>query len=1218
MRRFSIPGILLVTLLTTGSWARGQELNPETGETTAPSFSTVTPVTDSLGLWGKYVPRFGFRYDTGDSIGRRGGLSSFQGFVPLLESADQNRLTFSDLRLLLDSEGANLGANVGVGHRIFVERWMRTVGGYLYYDNRNTGSATFNQFSGGLESLGEIWDARTNFYIPLGNDRELVAGAVDPNFQFQGHYLVASTLGLFETAMAGFDYEAGPRLFSISGVDVRWLVGGYHFQGQYVPQAWGWKTRIEGVVADNLALSLSIQNDRVFDTTVNLAAAVYFPRRSARRWEGPRDLPVRDRLAEPIERIQTIVVDRSTSGAPATFAIDPATGQRLFFVHVADGGNSNGTVEDPYGTLAEAAGDSQVQNGGVIVYDHRKNAVEAANLNFATNNKILSAGPKQVVNTQFGPTVLPFSGTGVNSTLLGSMTVGSNSLISGFAIQQVLGLNALTINGGGTRVENSSIAHNGSGSAIAINAANGLTSFVNTPVTHSGNGALVNIQSSNGRIEFVDSNLEGTGAGILADSSVADIVVQELTLNGGVGPAISLTSFVGTLDIGEANLQVVGNNPAILASMGMPVIQLHGGAVTSTGGQSAIDISNVTGGGISLADGMNVFASNLNPGETGVSISAAANSSLVVQLPDIVVDGNLNNGNGVAIAGLGANSVVNVRSITANNVASGVTLNSVSGSSVINALNVTSSGTALDVQSVTNLVVSGATNSVASTSGAAARIIDSSADILLQSAQSTNSAANGILLNNLVGSFIVTDTVAVTNPTGSGILIQNSSANVDIGALGGSTVTVSNRQGTGIDVRQSSGLIRFGNVTIDNTAASNADGLSVSDSAANVVVASATINDANVAVGINNVTGSFELQSGNFSDSTSHSVNITNSSNVTIRNAQIVRAGGHGIHGNGVTNFTFQGNTIIDPADDGIHLTNATGTGVISDNGIVTILSAFDDAIEVSTGVGVTNLTLDSNAITTVVTVDDGIVITAAQGNVTTVISNNQITSVLDGFSDAIVFTGSTSGTLNTTISNNNIQNLFGGFDNAIDLRIQNPAIATTTISGNTIVNSDLINVLGAAVNISVTSTVGSTTTVSNNLINDNGLLQGFDGGIFYTVTNAFTHEAYFTGNTVNEDGGDLDDGIEITVSNGVSQLYVEVLNNVLNGSTGNLAHALNMISNSNATMIAKIEGNLLEATTDIQLTNQAATFFVEDLPNLSANNNNATFTTTGTIQNYP
>ena len=39
--------------------------------------------------FGRYRPHFGYRYETGDTVGRIGGLSSFDAFFPLLEGGRQ-------------------------------------------------------------------------------------------------------------------------------------------------------------------------------------------------------------------------------------------------------------------------------------------------------------------------------------------------------------------------------------------------------------------------------------------------------------------------------------------------------------------------------------------------------------------------------------------------------------------------------------------------------------------------------------------------------------------------------------------------------------------------------------------------------------------------------------------------------------------------------------------------------------------------------------------------------------------------------------------------------------------------------------------------------------------------------------------------------------------------------------------------------------------------
>ncbi|MFK7778782.1 MAG: hypothetical protein QM501_11810, partial [Gimesia sp.] len=44
--------------------------------------------------FGRYRPHFGYRYEVGDTIGRIGGLSSFDAFFPLLEGEDSDWLAF--------------------------------------------------------------------------------------------------------------------------------------------------------------------------------------------------------------------------------------------------------------------------------------------------------------------------------------------------------------------------------------------------------------------------------------------------------------------------------------------------------------------------------------------------------------------------------------------------------------------------------------------------------------------------------------------------------------------------------------------------------------------------------------------------------------------------------------------------------------------------------------------------------------------------------------------------------------------------------------------------------------------------------------------------------------------------------------------------------------------------------------------------------------------
>ncbi|QDV15978.1 hypothetical protein Pan153_05970 [Gimesia panareensis] len=417
-------------------------LQASTQETTpAPQSETVqADVTELFGdsAWfGRYHPHFGYRYQAGDTIGRIGGLSSFDGFLPLLESYDSNSLLFLDARLLIDSDSTNLGSNLGLGARRYLPEWERTLGAYLYYDTRNAGYANFSQVSGGAELIGDFWEGRLNWYVPTGTRRKQWGTGTSGvgNYYFSGHYLYGGTFTRFyQAAMTGVDMEAGRKIFTGFNTDVRAFAGWYHFQAQGSQQAWGWKSRIESRINDQVALNLSVQNDRVFDTTVNFSVSFQWPSITGLK-NGPRmDLTARDRLGESPERLRAIVVDNQELNSPSNTLIrNPATGNPYYFMHVAPGGNSDGSYEDPYETLTKAFNDARTQAGDVIVFDHRGTA-ETGDFTLAPDTQVISSGPAQYLNTQFGQQLLPGSNTGLMPQIYGSFTMDDRTLLSGFRI----------------------------------------------------------------------------------------------------------------------------------------------------------------------------------------------------------------------------------------------------------------------------------------------------------------------------------------------------------------------------------------------------------------------------------------------------------------------------------------------------------------------------------------------------------------------------------------------------------------------------------------------------------------------------------------------------------------------------------------------------------------------------------------------------------------
>ncbi|MFM7151825.1 MAG: inverse autotransporter beta domain-containing protein, partial [Gemmataceae bacterium] len=398
-------------------------------------------------LFGKYLPRLGYSYDAFNTVGREGGLSAFQMFVPIYESGTSTQLLFSDSRFLLFDNGGTVGANLGLGGRLFSESINRTLGGYVYWDYSDTGRASFRQVSGGLETLGDKVDARANFYLPVGRDRKVVDQVIVPSAEptFQNHYLlVGGGQGTRSTeqALYGFDTEAGYKIVALEGLELRAFAGMYHYQSDdATTQAWGPRGRLEARLRDTMAMGVSLQNDRIFGTTVNLNVMLSYPRLSGRSYsDGPSaPLPASDRLGDPIIRQQQISVQRSketftVAGSPV---VDPLTGKPYYFLHVAPGGNSDGSVESPYGTLAAAFADPRFSQGNLVVYD-RTNGTYMGNVQLAPGTRLLSSGPVQVLDTTQGTVLLPHSGSQASGAFMpriqGSIRLANNTMLSGFDV----------------------------------------------------------------------------------------------------------------------------------------------------------------------------------------------------------------------------------------------------------------------------------------------------------------------------------------------------------------------------------------------------------------------------------------------------------------------------------------------------------------------------------------------------------------------------------------------------------------------------------------------------------------------------------------------------------------------------------------------------------------------------------------------------------------
>ncbi len=711
---------LLLVLCGTASPLSADTFDPEPVDPGFEGGQVSGDVSELFGdsAWfGRYRPHVGYRYQAGDTIGRIGGLSSFDAFFPVLEGDDSDWLMFIDARLLLGDDNHNLGSNVGLGARQYLPEYQRTIGGYVYYDTRDAGYANFDQISGGIETLGDIWDARLNWYVPTGTTRKQYATTHVNNggsYQFIGHYLYGGTFTrYYQAAMKGLDMEAGAKFYTNDYMDLRAYAGWYHFQASGSPQAWGWKSRVESRISDMVSLNLSVQNDRVFDTTVNFSVGIQWPSITGLR-NGPRsDLKAWDRLGESPERLRAIVVDNQEVQDPnGGLIINPSTGNPYYFMHVATGGNSDGSYEDPYATLAAAFADPRTQAGDLIVYDHRDGS-ETGNFVLADNTQVLSEGPAQFINSQFGPLQLPDSGTGINPDITGSFTLNNGSVLSGFDITTTTGSSIIANGVGNIRVANNTINNTTAGISAGIDLLNvtgsvtfdettisrtngvGLLivggdadiSFTNSPITASSSTYGVRIQNAGGSVHLGQINGTGNTFDAFVTSNTADITIDELNSTGATSLPFTVQNNTGSFTLNGGTIansaasggQIDGSQNVTVRNVTWNSPGGHGLRVTNS---SNLTISNNTinnanfdgiyvlnsSGNITISD--NKIHSILTAFDNAISVTTNADTTL--NIDNNIIDSVLTiGGNGIDVITTAGNSTVNIRDNQITSIANG-------------------------------------------------------------------------------------------------------------------------------------------------------------------------------------------------------------------------------------------------------------------------------------------------------------------------------------------------------------------------------------------------------------------------------------------------------------------------------------------------------------------------------------------------------------------
>ncbi|NET59577.1 MAG: hypothetical protein F6K47_26545 [Symploca sp. SIO2E6] len=658
--------------------------SPLTAQTT--EAETAPPQTTGSAVDLEITPRLGAGYNS--SAAGYDGFGRFEGFVPLLQNPGKN-LLFLEGRLLLDN-GAHLGGNILLGYRAFNPELNRTFGGYVGYDNRDTGESNFNQIGLGLESLGEIWDLRLNGYLPVGDTRQVVtSNTVESNFQqtgdpfFQGNSLLIPGNSTFQTttiqeaAMSGLDFEVGAKVAEFAnGGEVRGYGGVYYYDASASPSTVGGKLRVEVRPTDYLNLGLGVQHDDLFGTNILFTIGGTFPgTRPAGYRQRPDELEsVWARMGESVARTTSIVVDQqvesvSVNGASTMALTNPATGQPWVFVHVSEGGNSDGTFESPFATIKEGVAVAQ-SDGNYIVYVRSGTASgDTGPITIPALVQLLSAGVLQEIDTQeLGLVALPFSANGQLTNFTGTITMENQSVLSGFNLTSNDGPGIAARNLDFVTIRDSSITSS-SEAALLLENTTGNIVLTNTNLTGDGVPALVgtNIHSINftgssltsrnsttngitlngvtGRLSLTNGEITDSQAeGILVENSTGAIAISNFQINRAQNRGILLRQVDGTVEIANNTITdtagVLPNNPTRAnppTGQGIGLFEARG----------TINITNneITGttGFDGNIDTINPENSYLASGQ-GIAILNTTAGAVNLNIADNTITGNANQG----------------------------------------------------------------------------------------------------------------------------------------------------------------------------------------------------------------------------------------------------------------------------------------------------------------------------------------------------------------------------------------------------------------------------------------------------------------------------------------------------------------------------------------------------------------------------------------------
>lgn len=604
------------------------EFNSNEGRTLAFGSDDAPPlqrVNNGATNWRARVGHLAF-----ETFGRDSSITHVE-LMPMIPL--DNAALFTDWRLFVDNHG-EIGANLGLGYRQWVEEINHVVGASIWYDGDNTSTEYFNQLGISLEMMGDDWDVFGNVYIPVGDDtKDFSVRNTNSRLGAGGTTILFDQVKDRGEAMPGFDFEFGfliPTDFAHEH-EVRAYAGWYYFSSDESDDINGVKVRLQGDLNQVMTAQVEFTDDDEFGTNVIFGGSIVLPgslsteRPSARRRER--------HLGRFSQRNYNVIVSRRIRTQAGITAVNPSTAAGYSVAQISANGDlpstsdillvqagatltSAITLADGQSLLGEKTGQQIVADGfGLIDVPDFSAGTGTPMIDSVAGNAITLASNTRVAGLSItNATGHGIIGSGISDVTLSDLTVSGSGMDNLF-LENVAGPTMLTgltlgdamgssfhLDGSTANVTLAGAISNSMGRSLLIEntSADTTVDLRNATVQDSGSGVLISAVA--GDVQLNDVTVTGgSGTGIEVTGNSGTVIFNGLTaVSGNTGPGINVHDTVddaGTTDVVEGQVffnevNLAADGQTALVASNASSLQIINGTITATSSGAVADISD--------------------------------------------------------------------------------------------------------------------------------------------------------------------------------------------------------------------------------------------------------------------------------------------------------------------------------------------------------------------------------------------------------------------------------------------------------------------------------------------------------------------------------------------------------------------------------------------------------------------------------------------------